>query len=374
MKKHFVLLLFALTSLTTFGQEPVLTYSGDLFFIPGSMTKDGEAFLVTVNSYSNGSYTIYDGDLKTVKDFKDSAAGQPYQQRIVTMTRIYDPGSESGSGSGTITRSDNGDDGWTVTDDQTTDYVTSSSIAGFEMYSDDNSYHTRYIYVSQTLFDDDEEFEYLRTRQTIIPIETKYKDYIKEHSTGTIDDPQSSSWGDETIDAMMRETGADNFERIWDETSGRYLYRLYKYEYYGGTYNKGMEIVSTDGKVKGAIPDISFITSAYYFRGRCYVQGRGNDNSRVLYLLGNKTSDIKEVKREKVPFSVRSTGNNLIVKSEGTEGHTVVLTNMGGQVLRHVRLAKGNTILPLQGLMGGVYNVTLFERSTPLSTTKVLVK
>ena len=159
MKKHFVLLLFALTSLTTFGQEPVLTYSGDLFFIPGSMTKDGEAFLVTVNSYSNGSYTIYDGDLKTVKDFKDSAAGQPYQQRIVTMTRIYDPGSESGSGSGTITRSDNGDDGWTVTDDQTTDYVTSSSIAGFEMYSDDNSYHSRYIYVSQTLFDDDEEFE-----------------------------------------------------------------------------------------------------------------------------------------------------------------------------------------------------------------------
>ena len=38
--------------------------------------------------------------------------------------------------------------------------------------------------MGQTLFDDDEEFEYIRSKKTIVPISIKLSDYAKEHSTG----------------------------------------------------------------------------------------------------------------------------------------------------------------------------------------------
>ena len=109
------------------------------------MTKDGEAFLVSVNSYDHKGFTIYDGEFNTVREFTDPAMGQPYQQRVVTLTRVCDPGYNGGS----IPRASASNE-WTVVDDQTQDYTTSSTIKSFELYSDNNSYHSRYLYVSRS--------------------------------------------------------------------------------------------------------------------------------------------------------------------------------------------------------------------------------
>ena len=91
------------------------------------MTKDGEAFLVSVNSYDHKGFTIYDGEFNTVREFTDPAMGQPYQQRVVTLTRVCDPGYNGGP----ITRASASNE-WTVVDDQTQDDTTSSIIECFK--------------------------------------------------------------------------------------------------------------------------------------------------------------------------------------------------------------------------------------------------
>ena len=327
MKKNLLLLAFSACFACSFAQEPVLTYNGDLYFIPGSMTKDGEAFLVSHGSEYN--FTIYDGDFNVVRTFTDPAAGQPYQERIVTMTRIYDP-STDGWGYGNMTRS--ASDDWTVVDDQTVDLNTYFTISGIEVYSDDNSYHSRDLYLSQTLFDDDEEFEYVRTKQSIIPITIKYSDYAKEHSSGN-EPHYSISYGDEKIDSLMNATGADDFQWFWDEESGKHLIRLYKHERYGGLYNEGLEIVSLDGRVKASLPDIDYIFSAYYFRGKCYVEGYSNTDC-VLYLLGNSATGIKEMSRTKSAFSIKRVGNSLVVESDTNDQQTIVMSTVDGRVVK----------------------------------------
>lgn len=369
MKKLISLLAFAICGSYVFAQEPVLSYDGDLYFIPGSMTKDGEAFLVSVNNYDGKGFIIYDGDFNKVRDFTDPAAGQPYQQRIVTLTRVCDPGYSGGS----ITRAAANDE-WTVVDDQTSEYTTSSTIEHFELYSDNNNYHSRALYVSQTLFDNDDDFEYLRRRQTIVPISIKYADYVNEHSTGNNGNIAYPSYGDEKLDSIMRETGADNYEWFWDDETGKRLLRLYKHETYGGIFNDGIEVATLDGTVKAFLPGISYISSAYYFRGKCYVQGYGSDNSRVLYLLGNDATGIREVNRSKADFSIRRVGSNLVFDSDFDSQQTVVVSAMDGRIVRSLNAKRGSNQISVSGLMNGVYNVTLYQESKPVNSSKIIIR
>lgn len=369
MKKILWLLPFAFSCVCGFAQEPVLSFDGELCFIPGSMTKDGEAFLVSVNNSGDGRITIYDGEFKVVREFTDPTAGRPYQQRVVTMTCIYDP-SEDGWGNGGATRA--ATDEWIVVDDQTNDYTTSPGIVSFELYSDNNNYHSRYLYVSQTLFDGDEEFEYVRRKQAIIPINTKYSDYAKEHSTGN--EPYNSiSYGDEKIDSLMKATGASDYQWFWDEETGKRLIRLYKHETYGGLYNEGIEIVATDGTVKADISGIDSFSSAYYFRGKCYVEGYGNNN-RVLYLLGDDAAGIRELSRTKAELSVKRVGSNLVVDSDSDKQQTIVMSTMDGRIVRSLTVKQGSNAISLSGLMGGIYNITLYRQSRPVKSSIVFIR
>ena len=71
-------LTFVLTFACALAQKPVLSFEGDLYFIPGSMTKDGEAFLISVKSSDNSGFTIYDGNFNVVREFSDPTAGCGY--------------------------------------------------------------------------------------------------------------------------------------------------------------------------------------------------------------------------------------------------------------------------------------------------------
>lgn len=370
--KHFNFKAVALLTLVSCGvngsaQEPVLNFNGSLYFVPGAMTKDGEAFMVSVRNSER--FTIYDGDFNVVRDFTDPTMGQPYQERVVTMTRVCDPG----AGNGNVTRA--ADEDWTVIDDQTYDQTTSSNVSSFELYSDDNNYHSRWLYVTQTLFDDDEEFEYLRQRKTIVPVSIKYSDYAKEHPTGGSGIGSSISWGDATIDSIMHANGADSFDWFWDDETGKRLMRLYKHEHYGGIFSEGMEIVTLDGTVKAYLPDISYISSAYYFRGKCYVEGySSSDNSSVLYLLGKETTGIRELSRTKAGLSVRKVGDNLVFDSDSDGQLTLVMAAMDGRVVRSLTARQGGNQVSLNGLMNGVYSVTLYQQSKPVKSTKIIIK
>ena len=371
MKRLVSLLIVAVCCFNGFAQDPVLSFNGELYFVPGSMTKSGEAFLVSYRNNGNIEFTIYDGDFNIVREFTDPTAGQPYQQRVVTMTRVYDP-STDGWGNGNVTRS--ASDEWTVADDQTYDYTTSSTISGFEVYSDNNSYHSRYLYVSQTLFDDDEEFEYIRSKKTIVPISIKLSDYAKEHSTGN-ENYQFISYGDEKIDSLMNATGASEYQWFWDDETGKRLIRLYKKEYYGGLFDEGLEIVSLDGNVKASLPGITYISSGYFFRGKCYVKGySSSDNSNVLYQLGGDATGIREMSRTKAELIVKRAGSNLVIDSDSDEQQTIVMSTIDGRVVRSLTAKQGSNAISLSGLIGGVYNVTLYRHSTPVESSKISIR
>ena len=371
MKRLVSLLIVAVCCFNGFAQDPVLSFNGELYFVPGSMTKSGEAFLVSYRNNGNIEFTIYDGDFNIVREFTDPTAGQPYQQRVVTMTRVYDP-STDGWGNGNVTRS--ASEEWTVADDQTYDYTSSSTISGFEVYSDNNSYHSRYLYVSQTLFDDDEEFEYIRSKKTIVPISIKLSDYAKEHSTGN-ENYQFISYGEEKIDSLMNATGASEYQWFWDDETGKRLIRLYKKEYYGGLFDEGLEIVSLDGNVKASLPGITYISSGYFFRGKCYVKGySSSDNSNVLYQLGGDATGIREMSRTKAELIVKRAGSNLVIDSDSDEQQTIVMSTIDGRVVRSLTAKQGSNAISLSGLIGGVYNVTLYRQSRPVKSSKIIVK
>ena len=154
---------------------------------------------------------------------------------------------------------------------------------------------------------------------------------------------------------------------------GKYVFKLYKHEYYGGLFSEGTEIVSLDGTVKGFLPGITYVSSAYNFRGKCYVRGSSN-NQDVLYLLGNKVSEVKELSRENAILSVQKIGSNIVVNNTSDEDQSLVISNMGGQILRNVKATRGKTIIPVGGLLGGVYNITLFEHSCPIKSVKMIIK
>lgn len=369
MRKQLLLLAFVICCANSFAQEPVLSFNGELYFIPGSMTKNGEAFLVSANPDHN-SFNIYDGDFNVVKSFTDPAAGQPYQYRVVTSTRIYDPSADGWGGMATRSATDE----WTVIDDQTYDDITVSTISGFEVYSDNNSYHSRWLYVSQTLFDNDEEFEFVRRKQTIIPITTRYSDYAKEHSTGN-ETYYTISYGDEKIDSLMNAIGAYEYQWFQDAETGKWLIRLYKHETYGGLFDGGLEIVSLDGTVKASLPGITSISSAYYFRGKCYVKGYSSaDNSDVLYQLGGDVTGIRELNRTKANLSVKKVGSNLEIDNNSDAEQTIVVSAMDGRVVRSLTTKQGINAISLNGLTNGVYNITLYRQSMPVKSSKIIIK
>lgn len=277
MKQVFLSILLMLLPVVANAQEPVLEYDGELYFIPAPLTKEGKPFLY---SRANGSITVYDenfniiGSCKEIKEF-------PFKERVVRMTRKLDPDTKE-----LLTE-------WTVTDDQTNDVVSTSYIDGFELLLEDNGYHTRDIYLSQTLFDDDEDFEFLRPNYVVIPVEMKRDDYYKEHSTGVGNtDSQYSSDED-----FWLEYGADGYHWMWDPELDKNIIVLEKTEVYGGLYGTGLEVVSLDGTVKDTLPGINYAGYAYYYRGNIYMQGSGkNGSGRGLYLL-NKNKKIGSFSR-----------------------------------------------------------------------------
>lgn len=173
----------------------------------------------------------------------------------------------------------------------------------------------------------------------------------------------------------MNATGASEYQWFWDEESGKRLIRLYKKEYYGGLFDEGLEIVSLDGTVKASLPGITYISSGYFFRGKCYVKGySSSDNSNVLYQLGSDATGIRELSRTKADISVKRVGSNLVIESDSDEQQTIVMSTMDGRVVRSLTAKQGSNAISLSGLIGGVYNVTLYRQSRPVKSSKIIIR
>ena len=271
MKRILFSFVLLLGFISIKAQEPVIEFSGEIYFIPASMTKAGAPLMYTKN---DSKLTLYDGDLNIIQTFDAKEGSFEYEERYVHQTRKLDPETQELLSE------------WVVTDDQTVKNTYTPWVSGFEIYSDDNAYHSRNVYLTQTLFDDDEEFELIREKYEVIPINTKSEDYYKSHTSG------SGNVISENSDEILSKYGAESYHTEWDEELNKPIIILEKTDRYGGLFGLGKEIVSMNGSLKGTFSSYSSSGFAYYYRGNLYVKGNSKSgNGYGLYLLNTSKNN-----------------------------------------------------------------------------------
>lgn len=288
MKKYLFPVLLTISANAFAQVEPVVTYEGgDLYFVPAKLTSKGIAFMYSYrNDWETGKtwFTIFDDNVQIVKQAEIEPEILNYQTRTITSHRrffVKDGGTRAAS-------SDEGyflDDDWTVVSDVTENNTESNQwITSFEIYEDNNNYHSRYMYISQTLFNDDDDFEFLRNHYEIMPLSYCAADEPTLPGTITIERP---TFGGEEC---------DEFTRDYDYDLGGYVFTLKRYKVYGGTKVTGTDIISLDGTVKKTLEGITSFGTVVAINGNYYVTGYDYASSKYgLYKIATATTSLSRV-------------------------------------------------------------------------------
>ena len=269
MKKLLAIATLLFATSTVSAQEKVgeLPYGSNsqLLIIPGYLTKDGQEVMYTLSDdWENKvtKFTIFDENLNVAKTFSVPYQQYQYQKKEVRSQRYMNADHSAFTSE------------WEEYGGDVQDYNESrSAVANFQLYTEHNPLNC----LTQTLFDEDEEFEYLRPVYDVIPITTKEKDYIKEHSdTEESSETGSSSW--------WSQYGADG---AYEDGVTNPFWVLYKNDNYGGLFFSGYEVVNTNGVVKMTIncANTSHGNYLYYYRGNVYFLGGSKGN--VIYKLNS---------------------------------------------------------------------------------------
>lgn len=271
MKKLLAIATLLFATSTVSAQEKVgelpIGNNGQFLFIPGFLTKDGQAVMyIQSEDWENKvtKFTIFDENMNVAKTFSVPYQQLQYQQKSVYANRYMNADHTAFTSE------------WEESVGEVQDYnESSSSAAGFQLFTESNPFSNQPLYLTQTLFDEDEEFEYLRPVYEVIPITTKEKDYITAHST-----PEES--GGTGGDEWWRQYGADG-AYYEDPYYGSEYWCLYKNDNYGGKFLSGYEVVSVDGVVKKTIKSVK--GNMYYYRGNVYYFGGSKSN--IIYKLNS---------------------------------------------------------------------------------------
>lgn len=285
--KNFTLALLLICASNTFAQmQPVTTYDGgDLYFVPAQLSSEGKAFLYSYRWDYNSSkswFTIFDDNVNVVKYAEIEPQILEYKKRTIVTERKYFQGKQTVDG---VTQ-DVGYfiDDWTQTSDITEDCsLKNSDILGPEVYEDNNHYHSRQLYISQTLFNDDEDFEFLRNHYEIMPLSYCASD---DKSDGGISEMKPSIGGEE----------CDEYTYEYDSEKNGMVFTLIRRKIYGGLKGTGLDVVSLDGSVKKTIEGITYIGTCVEINGNYYVSAYDSNSSKyALYKIATATTSLAKV-------------------------------------------------------------------------------
>lgn len=206
------------------------------------------------------------------------------------------------------------------------------------------------IHLSQTLFNDDNKWEYL------MPVLEEYEKYSIP----------SYSWKEDCLE----------LRRDYTHTA-----RII-----------GYNVVSEDGTVVTSIKPVHSdatefeIYQMWKLDGHLYLNtvewGQDSNGESwtyyTLYIFDNATSSVKEVSTVKArPQMARVQGNAICVNlDEADTDSDLMLSNMSGQVLGQLHVAAGQTRTQMNAaqLPKGVYNLTLRRHGQVLNNQKLMVK
>lgn len=194
------------------------------------------------------------------------------------------------------------------------------------------------IYCSQTLFNDDNAWEFI------------YPIYQEEISYGTPWSNGSSSENGITLRRDARKQAKTIGNKVIDE-SGNELYRF----------------------------ECQYINNAFRLNGKTYLQGNTYSGGAMpsvyyLYSLDGKGNAIKSV-RTTDNRKLANVGDGVINVNVNGENGNVVLTNMGGMTIDR-KQTNGEAVIRFntRHLSKGVYNVTLQRDGHNVANEKIVVK
>lgn len=288
--KNAIPILFLVLSIEAFAQiEPAVTYDGgDLYFVPARLTSEGTAFMYSYrNDYESGKtwFTIFDDEVNVVEQVEIEAEVLNYSTRTVTSQRRFFAESKNG-GTRATSETEYFLDDWTVVSDvfeEKTEY--NNWIEGPEVLEDNNNYHSRQMYLSQTLFNEDDDFEFLRAHYEVMPL--SYCAADDNSGPGNDISMERPSFGGETCDEYTMEYNHD---------LGGYVFTLIKHKVYGGIKNTGTDVVSLNGTIKKTLNGVTSFGTVVSINGKFYVSAYDRTLSKyALYKIATATTSISKV-------------------------------------------------------------------------------
>ena len=299
MKKILFALLLALSTNAYAQLEAIATYDGgDLYFIPAKLTSKGTAFMYSCKedwSAHKTWFTVFDDEVKTIKQAEIDAQVLNYTTRTITSKRKF------------FIKDENKNEGyfldeWAVTSDITENKSeTDMWIMNPEVYEDNNNYHSRAMYLSQTLFNDDDDFEFVRSHYDIMPL--TYCAADDKSNGGNISIIRPSFSGEE----------CDEYTSYYDQELGGVIITLIRTKVYGGVKNTGIEIVSLDGEVKKILTGITSLGTVVAINSNYYVSAYDYQSSKYgLYKIATATTNLS-----KVADTSAETGDNITYNLAG---------------------------------------------------------
>lgn len=195
------------------------------------------------------------------------------------------------------------------------------------------------ILCTQTLFNDDEKWEYIVPKRG----------------------------------AMKKDVG--NYEISDSSEDGFILVR----RVYEGRPITGLDIKNEDGETVASINEITELNDVYKIGGNIYLSLYFYDedgDGEILYKYDPKSTNIKEVSRsEAKKANIRINGRSIMVEADAKDVDEVELIDMGGRKMASSnRKGVGNLTINASSAADGVYSVALKKRGRFVGAQKIILK
>lgn len=209
------------------------------------------------------------------------------------------------------------------------------SLSHFDYKDFDEKEYVEYIYASQTLFNDNDTWEF------VVPVFTQKTTYTEPWQ-----------YGYDADGIKLRRNASIDSEL------------------------SGYKVVDENGT---DIPGLSFksLSEAWRMNGKTYITGTYNEDTQyftVLYTLDNAGNAVEAIKTAGARKMARVIGNAIDVNTYDESGN-VLLTDMAGSTIGRQSTDGGTAVrFSTDNLPTGIYNVALQRNGRTIANEKVFVK
>lgn len=236
----------------------------------------------------------------------------------------------------TFSQSDIDNAQWEYADGDETPSSYTVTAEGIELYDyDTNIYFDTDMYITQTLFNDDDKWEY------VLPLYGQLKKTVGDYWT----------WSENENGMVLRRSATEEQART------------------------GWAIYNEDGNKIASLESAGYFDYVYKLAGNMYILNYEN-NEDVVYKYDPKLTSIEEVSRSKSKASVvKVNGHSFRVDTDGQNVDEAVLVDMAGRKVASSRSMDGESLtINATNMPKGVYNVALKNKGKVAGAQKIIIR